>query len=306
MMRRRRSGAALTMALLAIIVLDCIVLGSLYLALHEARIGGNHSAVLQLRLDAESGIRRALGLWTLEVDTMPAATGQRLMFDTLATAGARVHVERLDDLLFLLESAAFERPPRFGRAAARMLVAPPALAVGIDPAPAPLSSSASVHVTATGVVVSAVPTGCAAAPTPHAILAPPFSLTIAPGASVDAPGGALGPDPLIHTFGRLLALAPPHTVAFGDTAITSVHSGVLIVPGNLTLTAGAAVSGLLVASGSVQIDPGAVVAGAVHAGGLLTVAGTVTWDSCSTMAAINAAGLDRPRPAAGRAWLPAF
>ncbi|HSJ30453.1 MAG TPA: hypothetical protein VK933_03405 [Longimicrobiales bacterium] len=306
MMRRRRSGAALTMTLLAIIVLDCIVLGSLYLALQEARIGGNHSAVLQLRLDAESGIRRALGLWTLEIDSMPAATGQRLTFDTLATGGALVHAERLDDRLFLLESAAFEQSPRFGRAAARMLVAPPALAVGVDPAPAPLSSSASVHVTSTGVVISAVPAGCAAAPTPHAVLAPQFSVTIAPGASVDAPGGAVGPDPLIHTFGRLLALAPPHTVASGDTAITARHSGVLIVPGNLRVTPGAAVSGLLVASGSVQIDAGAVVAGAVHAAGLLTVAGSSTWDPCTVKAAISAAGLDRPRPAAGRAWLPAF
>lgn len=305
MMRRRRSGAALTMALLVIVILDCIVLGSLYLALQEVRIGGNGSAVLQLRLDAESGVRRALGLWTLEVDTMPAGNG-RLMFDTLATAGARVHVERLDDLLFLLESRAFERPPRVGRAAAGMLVAPPALAVGVDPAPAPLSSSGSVQVSATGVVVSAVPGGCAAAATPHAILAPPFSITSASGASVDAPGGPLGSAPLIHTFARLLALAPPHAVAAGDSAITTGHSGILVVPGNLTITGGAIVSGLLVASGAVHVDPGAVVTGAVHAGGLLTVGGTVMWDPCGVKAAVHAAGLDRPRPAAVRAWLPAF
>ena len=306
MMRRRRSGAALAMALLAIIVLDCIVLGSLYLALQEVRIGGNGAAVLQLRLDAESGVRRALGLWTLEIDTMPAGTGQQLMLDTLATAGARVHVERLDDRLFLLHSGAFERPPRVGRTAARMLVAPPALAVGVDPAPAPLSSSGAVHVTATGVVVSAPAGGCAAPAPPHAVLAPLFGVTSAPGASIDAPVGTLGADPLILSFARLLALAPPGTVAAGDTAISAGHSGVLIVPGDLTVNGGAVVSGLLVASGSVRIDPGAVVAGAVHAGGLLTAGGIVRWNRCSVIAEVRAAGLDRPRPAAVRAWLPAF
>lgn len=294
------------MALLAIIILDCIVLGSLYLALQELRIGGNSAAVLQLRLGAESGARRALGLWTLEIDTMPAGTGQRVLFDTLATAGAHAHVERVDDLLFLVQSAAFERPPRFGRAAARMLVAPPALAVGVDPAPAPLSSSGAVHVTATGVVISATPGGCAAAAPPNAVLAPPSGVTSAPGASIDGPSGALGADTLIHTFARLAALAPPHTVASGDTAVSGGHSGILIVPGNLTINGGAVVDGLVVASGSVSIHAGAVVAGAVHAGGLLTVAGTVTWDPCGVITEVGAAGLDRPRPAAGRAWLPAF
>lgn len=306
MIAARRAGAALILAILAIIVLDCIVLGMLNLALQEQRIGSNRSVILQLRLDADGGIRRALASWTPAIDTMPIGSAARMHFPPARTAGALVSVERLDAHLFILESLASETPPRFGRASARLLVRPPALPPAIDPAPAPASSSGPVQVRATGAVSAVAPAQCAATASPYSILAPPFSITLEPGASVDAPTG-LPPQPaLVSEFTRLEALALPPFTAEGDSTITADAAGLLIVDGNVRISGSAVFTGLLVASGSVTIDQEAAVYGAIHAAAGLSVAGRIGWDPCAVAAAVDESGSSRPHQAGNRAWLPGF
>lgn len=306
MISPRRPGAALILALLAIIVLDCIVLGTLHLAIQEHRLGANRSVILQLRLNADGGIRRALGSWTVAIDTLATGSPARTMFPAAATPGSLVSIERLDDHLFLIESVARQRPPQFGRASARMLVHPPALPPAVDPAPAPVSSAGRVRIGATGSVSAHPPLACAAAPQTNSILAPVFGVTLDPGASVDAPAGLLGPHALIHDFLRLKALALPRLIAQGDSTLHSHANGVLIVDGSVTLSGGAAFTGLLVTSGSVTVEHTAALYGAVHAGAGLQVAGRVQWDPCVVMTAIEDAGLDHPEPAGTRRWLPGF
>ncbi|MBR9989780.1 MAG: hypothetical protein KFH98_08505, partial [Gemmatimonadetes bacterium] len=204
----RRPGAALILALLAIVVLDCIVLGTLHLALQEQRIGANRVTVLQLRLDAESGVRQALGLWNESIDTIPAGSAGRIALPAAQTAGAAVQIERLSDHVFLIESVTAEAPPRVGRAVARLLVEPPPLQPNVDPAPAPLSSGGAVHLLASSSVITSPPPDCPAAPAQYSVLAPLPGVTIEPGATLDAPPGPPEPQPLTGTLDRLFALAP--------------------------------------------------------------------------------------------------
>jgi hypothetical protein len=294
------------MALLTLIILDCVVLGILHLALQEQRIGSNRSAVLQLRLDAESGLRLALGSWTAGIDSMERGSPHRIPVPTDEMAGARVHAERLDEYLFLLESTAAEPPPRAGRAVTRLLVTPPALPPAVDPAPAPIVSAGPVHVMATGAVVSGPPPGCSAAAPSHGILAPPFTVTVEAGAVLDAPAAPLPSKTLAGAFYRIAQLAPSQVVARSDSTIAATSSGVLVVVGNVTIAAHAAFRGLLIASGSVRIESDADMIGVVHAGAGVTVAGHIQWDPCVIAVAIRDAGLDQPRPAGPRAWIPAF
>lgn len=306
MIATRRDGAALILALLAIIVLDCVVLGTLHIALQEHRIGGNRRAVLQLRLDAEGGIRRALGSWSGAIDTMFAGSASRTSVPVASPPVASVTVERLADQLFLLESTASEPLPRVGRATTRMLVHPPAVSPLVDPAPAPISAAGSVVIRTTGVVNVNPPATCSEPPPAHSILAPAFGVAVLPGGSINAPAGVPAPHPLTGSFARLAALAPGSVQASADTTIATSATGVIIVAGNATLAAGATHSGVLVASGSVTIESGANVRGAVHAGGNTDIAGQVQWDPCAVATAIAAARLDHATPAGPRAWLPAF
>ncbi|MGH7448317.1 MAG: hypothetical protein ACRELT_12190 [Longimicrobiales bacterium] len=303
-MSSRRPGAALVMALLMIVVLDCIVLGTLRLSLQEHRLAANRSSVLQLRLDAESGAKRALGLWTADIDSLPVGAGHRIAFPPLQTPGSAVQVERVAEQLFLVESTAVEPAPRVGRASARLLVFPPALPTGVDPAPAPASAAGVIHVLGTGLITTSAPAGCIEVPPPNSILGPSFGITIDAGATLDAPIGALGPRALSRSFDRIRDLWPAPVPL--DSTLSIDAAGALLVSGDFTVAAGIEFRGLVIAGGSVTLEPGAVIRGAVHAAGALTVAGTVAWDPCAVADGIEQWGLDRPNPAGSRAWLPAF
>lgn len=306
MIASRRPGAALILAVLAIIVLDCIVLGMLNLALQEQRIGANRSVILQLRLDADGGVRRALGLWTPSIDTMSTGSAARRTLPAAQTPGSIVSIERLDGHLFLLESLAAEPPPRFGRASARLLVHPPALPPAVDPAPAPVSSAGPVYVQASGEVSADAPAGCIAGSSPNSILAPAFSVTLEAGATLDAPPGPPPQPAIMNDFLRLMTLARPGFTALGDSTFTADGAGLLIVDGNVTISAGAVFTGLLLTSGSVTIEPTGAAYGAIHAGAGLHIAGRVQWDPCAVTAAVDESGSSRPRPVGNRAWLPGF
>src|SRR5690606_28312062 len=177
--RARRSGAALILALLAIVVLDCIILGTLHLALQENRIANNRSSVLQLRLDADGGARRALAFWSEQLDTLPPGAAHRVQVPAAITPGAVVHVERLDQHLYMIESVAAEPAPRAGRATSRLLLTPPALPPDAEPAAAAVTAAVSVHVAASGSVDAISPTACGL-PAGNSIMAPPFAITTDP------------------------------------------------------------------------------------------------------------------------------
>ncbi|HEX6308345.1 MAG TPA: hypothetical protein VFZ69_09175 [Longimicrobiales bacterium] len=302
---RRRHGAALVMALLLLVIIECVVVGSLHLSLQEHRIGTNRAAALALRLRAESAVRRALGQWSTAIDSMTVGASSRIPL--AAAPHTHVEVERIAHDLFIIDAVAAEPAPRVGRTAARLLLRPPALPPHVNPALTPVSASGPVFVAAAGAVSAAAPPGCSVASAPFTIRTPqPSAVTIAAGAVLDAPTGLLMSDDLTAAFGRLAAFADSSYVARADTTVTGSAAGVLIVDGSLTLSSGAAFTGLLLVRGTLTIDPGAAVHGAVHAGAGGRIDGAVSWDPCAVAAAVADAALDRPQAAGPRAWLAAF
>lgn len=316
-----RSGAALILALLILVMLDCIVIGALHLSLQEHRIGTSRSVLLRLRLEAESGARLALGQWSTRIDSMPIGNQHRIAVTVGRAVTADVHIERLGEYLFLAHSTAAETAPRVARASARLLVSPPPLPPGIDPAEAPLSAAGTVHVLSTGALRLPDPTACvpASSTTYAALVTHPFTWIVDAGARVDAPSGTLIQPSVSTAFDRIAGLARSRaavTIAPGDTTIRtgtaadsqSVGTGpaphVLIVGGSLTVAAGVALRGLVLSRGAVTLEAGASVDGAVHTGGNATIAGTITLDRCAVARAVDASGLDRPSPSGSRAWLP--
>ena len=316
-----RRGAALVLALLILVMLDCIVIGALHLSLQEHRIGTSREMLLRLRLDAESGARLALGQWSARIDSMPIGSLHRIAVAVDGAGSADVHIERLGEYLFLIHSTAAETEPRVGRASARLLLAPPPLPPGIDPAAAPLSAAGTVHVLSTGELRLPAPTDCdpAGSTTYAALVTHPFAWIVDAGARVDAPSGPLTEPAVITAYDRIAGLAGSRAsviIAPGDTTIRSgtaadsqsVGTGpvphVLMVGGSLTIGPGVALRGLVLSLGAVTIEAGASVDGAVHTGGNATIAGTITLDRCAVAGAVDASGLDRPSPSGSRAWLP--
>jgi hypothetical protein len=305
--RSARPGAALVLALLLLVVLDCIVLGTLHLALQEHRIGSNRADALRLRIVAENAIREGLGFWSGAVDSMASGSPGRML---LQTGAAAARVERLGEHLFLIAAEAREPAPRVGRAAARLLVHPPALPRDIDAAPAPLSANGRVHVLASGIVTAQAAPEC----TPPARAASsiltrsPFDVVADAGALLDGAPGLSGPRQILTVLDRLIALSRHHRVlsVSTDTVLSSDATGVLVIDGSLTIAAGVHIRGLIVARGSISIEPGSAVTGAVHAGSDAVVAGTVQWSPCAVADAVSAARLTLPRAAGRRAWVPAF
>lgn len=316
-----RRGAALVLALLILVVLDCIVIGALHLSLQEHRIGTNRAMALRLRLDAESGARLALGHWSPRIDTMPTGSQHRIALPLDGAGAADVNIERLGEHLFLVHSTAAEPEPRVGRASARVLLMPPPLPPGIDPAAAPLSAAGIVHLVSTGVLQLPATTDCD--PSSNAMYAAlvtqPFAWTVDAGARLDGPVGSLTQPSAIAAYDRITGLAGGRTsvaIAHGDTTIhpgaaadiDSVGTGpvpqVLMVGGSLTIAAGVTIRGLVISRGAVILEEGASVDGAVHAGANATIAGTIMLNPCAVARAVDASGLDRPSPAGPRAWLP--
>ena len=316
-----RSGAALVLALLILVMLDCIVIGALHLSLQEHRIGTSRSMLLRLRLDAESGARLALAHWSARIDSMPIGSQHRIAVTVGRPGTADVQVERLGEYLFLLHSTAAETQPRVARASARLLLSPPPLPPGIDPAAAPLSAAGTVHVVSTGELRLPAPTDChpASTTTYAALLTHPFAWIVDADARVDGPSGPLTQPSASAAYDRIAGLAGSRasvSIAPGDTTIRTVTAAdsqglgtgpaphVLIVGGSLTVSAGVALHGLVLSRGPITLEAGASVDGAVHTGGNATIAGTITLDRCAVARAVDASGLERPSPSGSRAWLP--
>lgn len=309
--RGDRRGAALVIALLLLVILDCIIIGTLQLSLQEHRLGANGSVLLQLRLDAESGLRRALAVWSLDIDSMLIGGEHSIAVPRAGTGPVSVDIERLHDRLFLIRSVAAEPAPRAGRVAARLLVVPPALPPGTDPAPAPLSSAGIVRILPTGVIDPDAAPGCAAGARAHyaILMTDPLALIVDAGAQPGAAPGSLSRPSIAAALDRVTGLiAGSGTVGFAtaDTVIAADAAGALIVLGDLSIRGGATFRGLIIARGVVTLESGSFIRGAVHTGGGAVVGGEIQWDPCAVADAVAVSGLDKPLAAGARGWLPTF
>ena len=306
---RARSGAALIFALLLLVVLDCVIIGTVHLAMLERRIADNATAALRLRVAAESIVRATLAAWPDALDTL--RTGVPITGAHGVTADGyvqRASIERLAGDLFAVRGTA-EETSGTGRSAALLIVTPPAFP------PRSELATAAVSVRGTAQVSGSITAG----PTADCPANPSVALRVTAldrlAMHEDAVDGDVAYYPSSDDYSVLIPQAirrlRGHSggelrIVSGDLHLDAAFNGVLVIDGNLTIPAGVEVTGLILASGTVILETGASVTGALHAGGDVSIPGAVTLDACTVERLIGRTRLMAPRPAPTRAWLPAF
>jgi hypothetical protein len=269
LLRRRRDGASLAITLAALILIKCVILGTLHLALLERQLGTGAIAVLRLRLAADAALATAMAAWPDDSDRLllpgAAATGAAAE----STDGLRVQAswQRVGPALYLLRAEAREPPPRAGVAAAAMLVLPPLFPPDFDPADWMAAAGNAGADPALDSLLHRIRDG-----TPARLRADPAAVLL-----LDA-----------------------------DANFDGDFVGVLVARGDLTLAAGAAVTGAIIVAGRLTLAPGAAATGAILALALHDDAAGFSADPAVAEAAIRGARLHVAVPAAGRARLPAF
>jgi hypothetical protein len=275
---RPSQGGSLVATVIVLLVLDCVILGTLHLAMLERAMAGSAIDTLRLRLAADEGLAVVIAGWDARLDSLPPA-GVSPISTVPGTDGVAVTVtaERRAPLVVLLRATASLPAPRFGRATAALLVVPPLLPPGFS-GDAPIYAAGGVEFGPEGVVTGAGGEISAAADAIQRITA------------------AAG---LLH--GREGIVIQP-----SGSPVDMSCTAVVFSAGNVTIQAGAVMTGLLIATGDVRIEPGAAVMGAVLAGGHVHVAGVVHFDALTVTEAIATARLAEPVPLPGRGRLPAF
>jgi hypothetical protein len=309
---RPRSGAGLLLALVVLVVLECVVLGSMHLALLERQVADNAHTLLRLRIGAESAARTVLAHWTPDLDTMSMGVVPfTISIDTADGVIRALAAERLTEHLFLIRGEARQPPPLPGRGAALLLLVPPPLPPAVSVAGAALHAGGAVRLLEGGAVV--VPELRSACDGPDVVALQVADLTRVEGRHDAVQGGTslLSPqsDAAAH-LQRLRSLAaagsrPGLRLVDGDTVVSTDFTGVLLVGGNLLLTA-ARFEGLAIVGGDLTLSEGASISGAVHVAGSAAVQGRLELDGCAAARATADARLRVPMPGRGRAWLPAF
>lgn len=310
---RPRSGAALIVALLVMLVLDCIVLGTMHLAMLERRLATNAVDVLRLRLAAEGTVRESLGHWSAAVDTLSPDDAPIRFFTTVTRDGLPVNVDAFGtaaDAWLLRAESRLLRPygngdyASAGRAAAALLVRPPALAPALKPATAAITAAGPLRVRS-GAAVTALGGPCDAGPTHALRVASASSVELDAGAVIEGSVTSLSPDTDVPGHrDRLFARAD--SVYDTDLRLDRDFAGALLVQGTLSIAADVSVTGFVVVGGDLIVEAGASITGAVHVAGSTILEGAVVHDSCTADAAIDNAHLRTPRAFTERAWLPAF
>jgi hypothetical protein len=305
---RPRPGAALVFALLLLVVLDCVIIGTLHLAILERRTADNATAALRLRIAAESIVRAAIAQWP-SVDTL--RVGMLLDAAHAITAEGYVQhasIERVGADLFFVRGVA-ENPAGSGRASALLMVTSPAFPPAANFAAAAVSGRAAIHVS--GSVAAAAAAECPNNPSIALRVTSLDLLSVSP----DALQGDVAYFPPGDDYSVLIPAAIARLrghsgtdlrIVTGDLRLDTGFDGVLIVDGSLTLAPGVVVTGLILVSGGVTIEPGAAVHGALQAGADARILGAVTLDACAVEAVAGRTRLTVPRPAPTRGWLPAF
>jgi hypothetical protein len=312
-MNATRAGAALVLSLLIMLVLECAVLGTVYLTLQERRLADNATLALRLRLAAESAVTEAAAQWPAALDTIrrgaviARAAAQR---DGLIASATW---QRVDSTLVLVFAEAMQPAPLLGRARAARLIEPPLVPLYRLPA-ATLSTGGTVRVRS-GAHVTAVP----AQPCPDDSVGSADALRLAGATSLtlDDPLALVGTvaavppaNGLLANAQRVAAVVPVFAMADSMTGTFVMHghtgSGVVAVAGDPTIAADAQFAGLVLVTGAISVEPGAIIDGVIVAGGDVDIAGTLRLSRCAAVAAVRTQRLHFPRPHARRHVIPAF
>jgi hypothetical protein len=305
-----RRGAALVIALVVLVIIECVIIGTIHVAMMERRVAHNALLAARLRLTAGSAAREAAVRWSPVLDSMAPGDRFPVHADSTGPIVTSVTVERLNRGLLLVRATAEQRPPGHGRTAAAVIVVPPALSAGVDPAAAAVS--ATTVVAADGAAITAEGGECGG---DVAVRVGGGTLDVAPAAMVIGEVEPIQVDLMLTSYMTRLALAAaaaaaagPEHVLFtdGDAPIDEAFTGLVIAGGDVIVSGGGRVRGLVVAGGDVVIEQGATVEGAVHAVGRADLRGAVRLDACAVRDMLTATGMDRPRPFPGRSWIPAF
>jgi hypothetical protein len=207
---RCREGSSLILTLVVLIVLDCVILGTLHMAVLEHRVSVNAGDALRLRLAARSAASTALLPWPVALDSVvpgtPLMLGAALTPDGVAV---RTTAELLAGTLVFVRSEAWLPATGDGRAVAALLAVPPVL-----------------------------PRGLHAADALDRILGAAGQLRLRAGVTVLEPGDVIDGD----LSGVVIA---PGGVGLGGHTIR----GVLVVDGDVSHTGGGRVLGALLARG---------------------------------------------------------
>jgi hypothetical protein len=298
-----RAGAALVLAILVLLVLEGVVLGTVYLTVQERRIADNGVTALRLRLAAESGARAAAAMWPAALDSLPpnALTRESV---TTESGGliVRSRYQRVDSALILVFAEAAEPPPRAGRARAALLIQPPLLPEMRLPQAA-LTAGTNVKLGSGARIDAAPEPGCEDDfGAPDALRLPASELLLR-----DAGAALVGPTrvaPFAPEWTRLIAAISAQLDPLSADSLAA--AAVIAVDGDLTVAANSAFSGIILVTGSLVIEPGAVIDGIVLPVGPAEVNGTIRFSPCAARHAIRAAGLHRPRAHPLRNAVPAF
>lgn len=310
---RSRRGAALVVAIVVLVVIDCIVVGTVHLAILERRLADNGALALRLRLAAESAARLAAADWSAAIDSIMQGDAPTITSMMRTADGFDTHstVERLNDGLFLVRATARQPAPGPGRANAAILVVPPAFRHDTDPAAAALTAATAL-IGAAGTV----DTGhaeCGDADAMAVRLTGARAPDVHDDASLNGAAVYMVPDEsLVRDLPRVaaaIAAAAPHdlmTFVDGDVLIDEDMAGVLVATGGITIAAATTFRGLLIGGGSLTIDPTAALHGAAHVAADAAIHGLVRLDTCAIDDVVRATALHRPRPLPERPWIPAF
>ena len=303
-----RRGAALVIALVVLVIIECVIVGTMHVALMERRVADNVLLAARLRLAAGSTARAAAVQWVPALDSL--APGSRLLVyaDSAGQLLAHATAEGLGRGLLLVRATVEQQPPGHGRTAAAVIVVPPALPAGVDPAAAALTAAAVAVTDGAAVVAEAGECGGDVA-----VRLAGGALDAAAGATVTGLITSIEGEWMVTSDIARLATAAaaarsPDGVLFvdGTARIEDAFTGVVIASGDVIVSEGGRAGGLIIAGGSVVIEDGAMVEGAVHAAGLADIRGSIRLDACAVHDALTASGLHRPRAFPGRPWIPAF
>jgi len=306
-----RPGSALIAAIIVLLVLDCVLLGTLHLATLERRLAVNVETALRLRLAAQSAAHGALARWPAHAASLDVGTRLAVPAESRADGlVVAVFIERVDTDLYLVRSDAAQPPPMHGRASSGILTSAPPLDTSIDPIAAAISAAVPPEITSPARITAA--TAACNVSGDALRLGDWLAATSAAHTGVQGSIGVIadGADPAA-LLTRIAASARRQSgngtyFIDGDFVVTSDLDTVLIVTGDLNVPAGTALRGLVFVGGTLRIDAGATVEGAIHVAGAGTISGDVRFDGCAARRALDRSSLQRARPLPGRSVIPTF
>jgi hypothetical protein len=127
---RLQSGASLVVTLCVLVLIECVIVGTLHIATLERQLASTGEALLRLRLAADAVLAVSLHAeWPAETDGTVLWQGEPV---TGYSGTAVLHAA--GDGVFLLRAVATEKAPANGAATAAMLVLSPVLPPSFDAA----------------------------------------------------------------------------------------------------------------------------------------------------------------------------